>query len=321
MRRALEEVVLAIHLAALDRGNLSTNADHRFDEAIQLHLRFTLSRLDHHRAGHREGHCRGMETVVHQPLRDILHFHARRALHRARIENAFVRHEAVLATIQHRIMRLEFLRDVVGAQNGQFCRQRHTFATHQADVRERDGQDARTAPRCGRHRSDRRGASRWNDGMTGKKRHQLRRHANGSHARTAATMRYAKGFVQVEMAHVGAQIARPRNTHHGVHVRTIHVHLPTVLMHDGGDLLDARFKHAVGRRIGHHERAKIAPTRLGLGPQIVHVNVALSIGLHDHHGKTGHYRTGGIRSMRRLGNQADGAMVLVARVVICANHE
>ena len=52
--------------------DLAADGDERVAEAIELVLRLTLGRLDHHRAGNREGHRRGVEAVVHQPLRHVL---------------------------------------------------------------------------------------------------------------------------------------------------------------------------------------------------------------------------------------------------------
>ena len=76
VRRALEDIVLAIRLAALNRRDFFANADHGFNEPVQLRLRLTLRGLNHERASHREGERRRMESVIHEPLRDIFRLHS-----------------------------------------------------------------------------------------------------------------------------------------------------------------------------------------------------------------------------------------------------
>ena len=73
------------------------------------------------------------------------------------------------------------------------------------------------------------------------------RHADRAHARTAAAVRDAERLVQVEMADVGADVARPAEADHRVHVRAVHVDLAAVLVHDLADLADRLLEHAVRR--------------------------------------------------------------------------
>ena len=59
----------------------------------------------------------------------------------------------------------------------------------------------------------------------------------------AATMWDAEGFVQVQMADVGTDVARPAKTDLRVHIRAVHVNLTAVTVHDeaerdGGDVSD-----------------------------------------------------------------------------------
>ena len=64
------------------------------------------------------------------------------------------------------------------------------------------------------------------------------RHADRAHARAAAAVRNAERLVQVEVADVGADVARAAQADLRVHVRAVHVHLPAVLVHDLADVLD-----------------------------------------------------------------------------------
>ncbi len=42
--------------------------------------------------------------------------------------------------------------------------------------------------------------------------HQMRRYANGAHARAASPVRDAEGFVQIDVANVGADVARRKKS-------------------------------------------------------------------------------------------------------------
>ena len=226
--RALEHIVLAVRDPLLHRVNFVANTDHRRDEPIQFGLGFALGRFHHHRARHRKRHRRRMEAVVHEPFRDVFHLNAGHTLEAARVENALVRDQSVLPAIEHGIVRLESLGDVVGVEDGHLGGQGHPFTAHEPDVDVRDRQDAGAAPRCGRHRTNGMRTARRDDGMRWQERHKLRRDTDRPHARTTAAMRDAEGLVQVEMADVRSQITGARQTHHRIHVRPVHVHLSTV---------------------------------------------------------------------------------------------
>ena len=73
--------------------------------------------------------------------------------------------------------------------------------------------------------------------VPGEERRQVRRDADRAHARPAAAVRDAEGLVEVQVADVRAEIARPAQTHLGVHVRPVHVDLPAVTVDDVADLL------------------------------------------------------------------------------------
>ena len=84
---------------------------------------------------------------------------------------------------------------------------------------------ADTAPTC----ADRSGP-RSRDG--GQERSKMRLDADGSHPRPASAMGNAEGLVQIEMAHVGAVIARPRQADLRVEIGAIQINLPTEAMHE-----------------------------------------------------------------------------------------
>ena len=79
-------------------------------------------------------------------------------------------------------------------------------------------------------------AARRHDRIARQEIDEVLRDADRAHARTAAAVRNAERLVQVQMADVGADVARPRETDHRVHVRAVEVHLPAVLVHDLADV-------------------------------------------------------------------------------------
>ena len=65
-------------------------------------------------------------------------------------------------------------------------------------------------------------------------RRQVRGDADRPHAGAAAAVRDAEGLVQVEVADVGADVARAAEADLRVHVGAVHVDLAAVLVDDGG---------------------------------------------------------------------------------------
>ena len=100
-------------------------------------------------------------------------------------------------------------------------------------------------------------------------------HANGSDAGAAASVRDAKSLVQIQVANIGAVIARPAKTDLRVHVGPIEINLAAMRMHDVADIADGRLKDAMRARVGDHERAQITRMLVGLGPQISQVDIAI----------------------------------------------
>ena len=64
-----------------------------------------------------------------------------------------------------------------------------------------------------------------NDRVGGEEGREVGLDANGAHARAAATVRDAEGFVKVEVGDVAAVISRSTKTHLGVHVCPVKVNL------------------------------------------------------------------------------------------------
>ena len=100
-------------------------------------------------------------------------------------------------------------------------------------------------------------------------------HADGTDAWAAAAMWNAEGFVQIQMADVGTDIAWSANTDLRVHVRAVHVNLTAVAVDDFANLANRCFENAVSAGIRDHQRCQVACMRVGLCPQIGQIDVTI----------------------------------------------
>ncbi len=209
--------------------------------------------------------------------------------------------------VEHRVVRLEALGDVVGVEDGHLGGPAQPVGAHHADVRPRDGQDAGRAPRGGR---DRPGPGRrpglGHERVVRQEGGQVRADADRADARAAAAVGDAERLVQVEVRHVGAEAARAGQADHGVEVGAVEVHLPAGVVHRGADLADGLLEHAVGGRVGDHERGQVLTVLVDLGAQVVEVDVAGVVAGHHDHRHAGHDRAGGVGAVGRGRDQADG---------------
>jgi len=105
-------------------------------------------------------------------------------------------------------------------------------------------------------------------------------HPDGPHARTAAAMRNGEGFMQIQVANVGPDIAGAAKANLGVEVGPVHIDLAAMGVDDFADLSDGGLKYAMRRGIGHHYRCQVGLVRFGFGPQVGEVNVAFVVASH-----------------------------------------
>ena len=101
--------------------------------------------------------------------------------------------------------------------------------------------------------------------MAGQKRRKVRFHTNRAHARTAAAVWNRKSFVQVQMRNDRTEFARFGQPDLRIHVRAVHVHLPTELMHDVANFHNILLEYAVRGRIRHHQARQVVGMLLGFG--------------------------------------------------------
>ena len=79
-----------------------------------------------------------------------------------------------------------------------------------------------------------------------------------------------------------------------VHVRAVHVYLPAVLVHDGADLANLLFEHAVGGGIRDHQRGQRIAMLRRAGAQIRKIHVAVRIARHYDNLHSRHRRARGV---------------------------
>ncbi len=77
------------------------------------------------------------------------------------------------------------------------------------------------------------------------------------------------------MRDVGAEPPGPGHADHRVEVRAVDVDLAAGVVDHGAHVGDVVLEHAVGRRVGHHDRGQFAGVLLDLRAQVVEVDLAL----------------------------------------------
>ena len=121
--------------------------------------------------------------------------------------------------------------------------------------------------------------------------------------------------MQVEVADVGAHFGGAAEADLGVHVGAVHVDLAAVHVDDFADFDDGLLEDTVGAWVGDHERGEAVAVLIGLGAQVVEVDVAVFVAADDDDFHAGHDGAGGICTVGGGGDKADVAMVVVAAAV------
>src|SRR5205807_7091374 len=95
------------------------------------------------------------------------------------------------------------------------------------------------------------------DGVIGQERPEVGGDADRPHSGPAAAVRDAERLVEVQVAHVGADVGRAAEADLGVHIGAVHVHLTAVRVHDLADLPDRLFENAGGGRVGDRKSTRL----------------------------------------------------------------
>ena len=190
-------------MAGFDGFHLGVDADQGLAETVELFLGFAFRRLDHHGAGHGPGYGGRVEAIVHKALGHILDGDV---LKLAQVKDALVGDEVAVAAVEDGEVGLQPLGDVVRVENGILGRLSQAGTAHCGDIDPGDRENAGAAPGGGSDSARRVFPAQVHDGMTGQELHQVFRHADGAHARTAAAVRDAKRLVQIHVADIGADV-------------------------------------------------------------------------------------------------------------------
>ena len=146
----------------------------------------------------------------------------------------------------------------------------------------------------------------------------MRRDADRTHARTAAAVRDAERLVQVQVADVGADVARPREPHHARSCsrrRGTPGRRAACTISQTSPIVSSNTPCVDGYV------TMIAPSFVPVLPSPSPRRSAMSmlparVGLHDDDLHARHHRARRVRPVRRLRNEADVAVPLAARLVV-----
>ena len=140
--------------------------------------------------------------------------------------------------------------------------------------------------------------------------------ADRPHARPSASVRDAERLMEVEVAHVDAEIAGPTQPDLRVHIRAVHIHLPPGGVHDFADPPHPFLKDPVGGWVSHHHGGEVGVVLSGLGLEIGKVHVPLFVTGHRHDFEPGHHRAGGVGPVGRYWDQTDVPVTLTPMAVV-----
>ena len=150
--------------------------------------------------------------------------------------------------------------------------------------------------------------------------HQVRRHPNRAHARTASAVRDGECLVEIEVTDVGPNHAWAGESYLGVHVGPVHVHLAPVGVNHLRHVKDRALKHPVGGWVGDHQGPKVLAVLLGLGAQVVDVDVAMLVASDHHHRHARHDGASRVGTVRAVWDQTDVAVALPTGRVVRPDH-
>ena len=123
------------------------------------------------------------------------------------------------------------------------------------------------------------------------------------------------------MADVAAELPRPGQPDQRVEVGAVDVDLAARVVHGRADVGDVVLVHAVGGRVGDHQRRKPLGMLADFGAQIVEVDVAVVVAGHDDHPHPGQRRRSGVGAVRAGRDQADVTVRLTAAGVVVVDRQ
>ena len=248
MRGIHQHVVRLVDFAVLHLLNLVPDGQHHVDKVVEFGKAFALRRFNHQCAVYREGEGRGMISIIHQALGDVVFADARLFVHLTAFQYHFVSYEAGSTAVNDAVCILEAGCQVVGAEDGYLCGPCQPFCSHHADISVSNGEDTCTAEGGSGHLV----GCIAEQFMSRKERNQMLCHTDGTYARSAAAVRRGERFVQIQMADIRTDKAGIRQAYLGIHIGTVHIYLRTAGVYNVADFHNFRFKDTVCGRVGNH---------------------------------------------------------------------
>ena len=219
------------------------------------------------------------------------------------------------AGVQHRVLVVQLLRNVVSVQNRVLRRVLQTLSTSHRNVHPANRQNTgRTEERLRNRQSSIVGELTLRVSTVCVTRQELRQVlTNSQRANTGAatTVRNGEGLVQVQVRNVAAELTRLSEAHLSVQVCTIQVHLATRLVNQLANLSNLLFKHTVSGGVGNHDAGNLGTVLLDLCLQVININRTISSGCHTGNLQTSQSSRCRVGAVRRQRNQ-DGIALVVA---------
>ena len=294
VRRHLHRVVFGVERAGLDGLAFGDDGLEGLDEAVDLAERFALGGLDHQGLVDREGEGRGVEAEVHEALRHVGGIDAVEGFEFPQVDDALMGDATRGTGVEGFHLRQETGRHVVGVEDGNLRDFAEAFGAEQLDVGVGDGQEQRASVRSGTHGVHAGAAACADDRMTRQVRLEGCGAADRADARTAAAVRHGEGLVEVEVAHVRADVARIGEAHLGIHVGAVHVEESAMAVDDVHDLADADLEDAMRGRVGDHHAGQRVACSGGFFGQFFDVDIAILVAAHQDDVVAGHGCGGGV---------------------------
>ncbi len=309
-----EGVVFGVGGAGFGGFDFGADGGHGVTEAVEFGFGFAFGGFDHEGAADGPGHGGGVVAVVHEAFGDVFDGDVFEV---AEVEDALVGDEAVGALIEGGEVGGEAFGDVVGVEDGE-AGGFDDVGSHHGEVHPGDGQDAGAAPGGA---ADGAGGAAFEQSVAGEEGGKVLGDADGTDAGTATAVGDAEGFVEVEVADVGADATGGGEAELGVEVGAIHVNLAAVFVGESADFGDGFLEHAVGRGVGDHEGGEIGGMLIEAGAEVVEVDVAVVVTGDGDDLETDHDGAGGVGAVGGGGDEADVAVALTVGVVIGADGE
>ena len=149
----------------------------------------------------------------------------------------------------------------------------------------------------------------------------MRAHRHRADARAAAAVRDAERLVQVQVADVAAELARPGQADQRVEVGAVDVDLAAGVVHGRADVGDVVLVDAVGGRIGDHQRRQPVGMLATLARRSSRSTSPLSRQRHHDDPHPGQRRRCGVGAVRAGRDQADVAVRFAAAGVVVVDRQ